>query len=92
MFREIHLLDQYLSEKRKGSFNVLVDNENSDPKNSDSVSIPQWMFGTEIYKASGIMKTIQYVWEQNVVRIWNDEILTVPSELSDKKKGISEQS
>lgn len=33
------------------------------------------MSGTEIYKPSRIMNSIQYICEQNVIRIWEDKIL-----------------
>lgn len=41
----------------------------------EQVAIPEWVFGTEMYEPSRIMRKIQYVWEQNVIRIWNDDIL-----------------
>ena len=40
-----------------------------------SAIIPKWVYGTEIYEPSRIMKSVQYVWEQNVIRIWNDSVL-----------------
>ena len=37
----------------------------------------KWVYGTEMYDPSRIMKSVQYVWEQNVIRIWRDEILNL---------------
>lgn len=37
--------------------------------------MPQFVVGTEIYKASHIMRSIQYLIENDVIRIWKDEIL-----------------
>jgi len=37
--------------------------------------IPDWIYGTEMYNPSRIMRAVQYVWKQNVIRIWNDEVL-----------------
>jgi len=46
-----------------------------DKCNNELATIPEWVLGTEIYKPSRIMRSIQYIWEQNVIRIWNDEVL-----------------
>lgn len=45
------------------------------PAKIKDAKMPKWVWGTEIYKPSRILRSIQYVWQQNVIRIWNDEIL-----------------
>ena len=45
-------------------------------KNYKVAKVPKWVLGTEIYRESRIMKSLQYVWHQNVIRIWNDDVLT----------------
>ena len=42
--------------------------------------IPEWVLGTQIYEPSRTMKAIQYVWEQNVIRIWNDDVFDLSYE------------
>ena len=34
------------------------------------------LFGTEIYKPSNIMKKIQFIFDNHLIRIWNDDILS----------------
>lgn len=36
---------------------------------------PELVLDTSMYKPSKIMRKIQYIFDQNVVRVWNDEIL-----------------
>lgn len=35
------------------------------------------MTGTEMYDPSRIIRSLQYIWDKNVIRIWNDDILTL---------------
>ena len=54
-------------------------------KKMSLVTVPQLVLGTEIYKPSLVMKKIQYIFENNVIRIWNDEILSTDfNSLADK--------
>ena len=48
--------------------------------NSDTqlARLPEVVFDTAMYKDSREMRAVQYVMEQNVIRFWNDEILTYP--------------
>ena len=46
------------------------------PENMTLVVVPKLVLGTEMYKPSRIMKSIQYIFDNNVIRIWNDDILT----------------
>lgn len=38
--------------------------------------VPQLVLETDMYNPSRIMKSIQYIFDNNVIRIWNDDILT----------------
>ncbi|MCM1508454.1 MAG: hypothetical protein NC177_15190 [Ruminococcus flavefaciens] len=38
--------------------------------------VPQLVLETDMYNPSRIMKSIQYIFENNVIRIWNDDILS----------------
>lgn len=39
--------------------------------------------GTEIYKPSRIIRSIQYLFEKNVIRIWDDKILSLDQSADD---------
>ncbi len=45
-------------------------------------TIPQLVLDHQIYEPSRAMRSIQYVFEQNVVRTWNDKILNLSTEPS----------
>ncbi|MBQ5988240.1 MAG: hypothetical protein IJL67_01975 [Oscillospiraceae bacterium] len=38
-------------------------------------NIPKIVLETDVYEPSGMMRAIQYIFDNNVVRVWNDEIL-----------------
>lgn len=38
--------------------------------------VPQLVLETDMYNPSRIMKSIQYIFENNVIRIWNEDILS----------------
>lgn len=73
--KEPYLLKQFAAETNNHTLplieNLWMPNYNC----TKSSSMPQRVFGTEIYKPSRIMKSIQYAWEQNVIRIWNEDVL-----------------
>lgn len=72
---EPELLRNYFIENKAHSLPLignLVENESNIPETD---VVPQWMSGTEIYQSSKILKAFQYVWGQNVIRIWNDNLL-----------------
>ncbi len=52
-----------------------VEVKSGDKEESPIAIVPQFVVGTEIYKASHIMRSIQYLIENDVIRIWKDEIL-----------------
>ena len=73
--RERPLLKRFMIECDKQSIPLIETFAMSEHKPNELAVIPRWMSGTEIYNPSRIMKSIQYVWEQDVIRIWNDDIL-----------------
>ena len=73
--KEKPLLRRFLIQCEKQSLPLIGTYMVSDSNIYEPVIIPRWMTGTEIYDPSRIMRSIQYVWEQDVIRIWNDEIL-----------------
>lgn len=46
---------------------------------------PQILLDTLMYKPSRIMKSIQYIYDKNVVRIWDDSVLTIDKTLESQK-------
>ena len=42
-------------------------------------TVPEVVLSREMYEPSRIMRSVQYIFEQNVVRIWNEEILDMLS-------------
>ena len=38
--------------------------------------VPQLVLETDMYNPSRIMKSIQYIFENNVIRIWNEDLLS----------------
>lgn len=87
---EPHLFMKYTIENSKKNIPLICDATCCSDSN-EIIAIPKWILGTEIYKASRIMRSIQYVWEQNVIRIWNDNVLLKKEEnnyaMIDKKNG-----
>ncbi len=60
-------------------------------------SVPMHLFGTDMYKPSMKMRSAQYLFEQNVVRFWNDDLLSIetsdsatPKALIDSKKTVGQ--
>ena len=74
--KEPELLDQFIFEYKKQTLPVLEKYMMKNSRDNKLAIIPRWMFGTEIYAPSRIMRTVQYVWSQNVIRIWNEDIIT----------------
>lgn len=68
---EQDLVEKYQIATEKESFSLLAE---SSKKKVDVATIPKWVLGADIYKESRIMKSIQYVWQHNVIRIWNDAV------------------
>lgn len=73
------LISDFKTAKRNGTIPMLsryaVEVKSGDKEESPIAIVPQFVVGTEIYKASHIMRSIQYLIENDVIRIWKDEIL-----------------
>lgn len=68
-------LVKYQQGCKKHSISLLGVLDNNKDRKAERAIIPGWIYGTEMYNPSRIMRAVQYVWEQNVIRIWNDEVL-----------------
>ncbi|MBO6114511.1 MAG: DUF4116 domain-containing protein [Lachnospiraceae bacterium] len=73
--KEPELLKAFMIENEKQTIPLLSKESINDELNQNLEMIPKWMFGTEVYDPSRIMKKIQYVWENNVIRIWEENVL-----------------
>lgn len=73
--KEPHLMKKYLKEVDKKTLLLLSNNMVEDGTQMGLTTVPEWVFGTEMYKPSRIMRAVQYVWEKDVIRIWNDDVL-----------------
>ena len=70
------LLSRYLQECDKDSIPHLELSSEYRAQEFESPCLPEWMFGTEIYAPSNDMRAVQYVWEKNVIRVWNEAVLS----------------
>lgn len=72
------LYPKLIAADKKGSIPLLsqfaVSKEN-ETQNMESAKVPELVMGTEMYSPSRIMRSIQYIFDNNVIRIWKDEIL-----------------
>lgn len=72
---EPQLLKHFLIESKKNTIPLIGANTSNKDSNTGLATIPKWAVGTDIYEPSRIIRSIQYVWDQNIIRIWNDAIL-----------------
>lgn len=75
--QEPFLAEKFMLECKKQSLPIISKHimNNSNQKRAEIAIVPQWVFGTEIYTPSRIMKSVQYIWSQNVIRIWDENVL-----------------
>lgn len=70
------LSEKLLEAQKKNTIPLLSQYAVDNCEQSNALAIvPQVVVGTEMYAPSRIMRSVQYVIEGNVVRIWNEEIL-----------------
>ncbi len=72
---EPQLLSSFHAQMQKHAIPLIGSKTDSDAMKIEEAVLPKWIYGTAMYEPSRIMKSIQYVWEQNVIRIWNDDVL-----------------
>lgn len=82
---EIPLLSQYAVSKKKVK----------ETEKMTLATVPELVLGTEMYGPSRIMRSIQYIFDENIIRIWKDEILSAdftPKPSIEDPKMIDEES
>lgn len=73
--KEPTLLNGFHDKSKEGLIPLIAPINKPKKTPKSEIALPEWMFGTEIYEPSRIMRAVQYVWEKNVIRIWNDDVL-----------------
>ena len=69
--KEPELAKRYELSSEKESFPLL---EAASNKKYSLAKIPKWVLGTDIYTESRIIRSIQYVWQHSIIRVWNDKV------------------
>lgn len=72
---EPELLERFMIEYKGKSLPLIEKHLMTSDNCSELAIMPKWVFGTEMYEPSRIMKSVQYVWEQNIIRAWNEGVL-----------------
>lgn len=81
---EQHLLSSYKKQIDSNHIPMIKNYLTKENEKCEFTLVPEWISGTEMYIPSRAFRSIQYVWEDNVIRIWNDDILhTDKNELSE---------
>lgn len=82
--KEPELIERFRIEYQKNELPILEKYMMSTSCDNKLATIPKWVLGTEMYTPSRIMRAVQYIWSQNVIRIWNDDV--IQEKLNQSKK------
>lgn len=69
---EPDLVKKYQLSSDRKLLTVLAESDNSEQL--DFFRVPEWVGGTSMYRDSGMMRSIQYAWQHNIIRIWNEKV------------------
>ena len=72
------LYPKFIAADKKGSIPLLSQfavSKGNETQNMESAKVPELVMGTEMYSPSRTMRSVQYIFDNNVIRIWKDEIL-----------------
>ena len=70
------LLARYSSALDDGLIPILSRNSN---EKWELAVVPKIVLDRSMYEPSRIMRSIQYIFDQNVLRVWDDKILSIDS-------------
>lgn len=73
LFQESSMLERYKKLSKCRALPMLSGHDND---NEGIATIPSLVLDRAIYKPSRIMRSIQYLFDQNIIRVWRDEILS----------------
>ena len=77
------MLARYLSTpSREKKFPIL---SRTSSKKWELAVVPQVVLDRSMYEPSRIMRSIQYIFDQNVLRIWNDAVLAIEDRASSER-------
>ena len=68
------LLGQYKKASKEGLLPMLAPQARN--KETALATVPELVLDRSMYKSSRVMRSVQYVFDCNIVRVWKDEILT----------------
>lgn len=68
------MLQAYAEQEQLGNI-VLLSDRNIKAGNNDSTAVPEEVLDRGMYEPSRIMRSIQYLFDNNVIRIWRDSVL-----------------
>lgn len=75
------LLVRYKKASKSGLIPVLAMQEHD--ADAALATVPDWVLDTTMYVPSRLMRSVQYIFDQNVVRVWKDEILKINKDNSE---------
>ncbi|AGN26274.1 metallophosphoesterase [Candidatus Methanomassiliicoccus intestinalis] len=75
------LLLQYKKASRSGLLPILTAQEHDE--NTALTTVSELVLDKTMYEPSRVMRSVQYIFDQNVVRVWKDEILTIDTNDND---------
>lgn len=73
--KEPLLFERFILEQKKKALPIIDKYLTKKSCKAEAAVVPEWVYETEMYIPSRTMKSVQYIWSQNVIREWNDEIL-----------------
>ena len=79
------LLESYTDEVHKGSVSILSGKEVSGGQ--ELAVVPEPLLDKSMYEPSRIMRSIQYLLDNGVVRVWNEDVLNNPTAMSGQFNG-----
>ena len=77
--KEPLLLEGFILEQKKKALPIIDKYMMKKTCKAEAAIVPEWVYDTEMYIPSRTMKSVQYIWSKNVIREWNDDILSAYS-------------
>ena len=69
------MLSAYYRECEANRIRLLGSENESTMRKQILKPMPEWIMGKEMYQPSKVFRAIQYAWQQNIIRVWNDELI-----------------
>ncbi|MBT8938447.1 hypothetical protein BTI76_05585 [Lactobacillus delbrueckii subsp. bulgaricus] len=89
-FDNKRILRKYSSMSQKGNIPILTHKEY---RKQELTAMSEIVLDRSMYEPSRIMRSIQYIFDQNVLRVWKDEVLSIsetsPKEMLPNSKKLS---